>query len=363
MTFTSKKLQGQVTRKSYHTSFPVSTMLFSLVFLSLCLCFGEARSNRILLRDVDVITLYHDKFAQSRKGYRLPQLKCVGGSGFKHPQYYPKVVQCYNRGFDGRDVQWECKAELDKSASFGAVNVNCEGYDYPEDEYIVYGSCALEYELNVRGSIREKINHRTFEKVYTHAQNNSGYFIIIGLIILAAIIWYFCIRPTFPCEYIPPTGFEFSQSQQRPPPPPYDEAIFDDHEDNSTRRRQAPSAPPEYGWTSNVMGSSQSRSRWNWNKSNDQSSSWLSNGLAAGAGFLGGYFMGSRSNTNPGSSFSGCSRTTPIYTEEESFIRSGNSFSDLHYSSSNTQFTHGRRSRTPSPETHISSGFGGTSRR
>ncbi|VDP52371.1 unnamed protein product [Schistosoma margrebowiei] len=135
MTFTSKKLQGQVTRKSYHTSFPVSTMLFSLVFLSL--------SNRILLRDVDVITLYHDKFAQSRKGYRLPQLKCVGGSGFKHPQYYPKVVQCYNRGFDGRDVQWECKAELDKSASFGAVNVNCEGYDYPEDEYIVYGSCAV----------------------------------------------------------------------------------------------------------------------------------------------------------------------------------------------------------------------------
>lgn len=107
-----------------------------------------------MLRDVDVITLYHDKFAQSRKGYRLPQvsycgswiffqLKCVGGSGFKHPQYYPKVVQCYNRGFDGRDVQWECKAELDKSVSFGAVNVNCEGYDYPEDEYIVYGSCAV----------------------------------------------------------------------------------------------------------------------------------------------------------------------------------------------------------------------------
>lgn len=107
-----------------------------------------------MLRDVDVITLYHDKFAQSRKGYRLPQvsycgswiffqLKCIGGSGFKHPQYYPKVVQCYNRGFDGRDVQWECKAELDKSVSFGAVNVNCEGYDYPEDEYIVYGSCAV----------------------------------------------------------------------------------------------------------------------------------------------------------------------------------------------------------------------------
>ncbi|CAH8645439.1 unnamed protein product [Schistosoma rodhaini] len=193
----------------------------------------------------------------------------------------------------------------------------------------------------------------TFEKIYTHAQNNSGYFIIIGLIVVAAMLWYFCIRPTFPCDYIPPTGFDFSQSQQRPPPPTYDETIFNDHEDNFTRRRQAPSAPPEYGWTSNVMGPSQSRSRWNWNKSEDQSTSWLSNGLAAGAGFLGGYFMGSRSKTNPGS---GYSRTTPVYTEEESFVRSGSGFSDSHYTSLNTHFTHDRRSRTPSPETHISSG-------
>ncbi|CAH8619098.1 unnamed protein product [Schistosoma rodhaini] len=165
-----------------------------------------------------------------------------------------------------------------------------------------------------------------FEKIYAHAQNNSGYFIIIGLIVLAAILWYFCIRPTFPCDYIPPTGFDFSQSQQRPPPPTYDETIFNDHEDNSTRRRQAPSAPPEYGWTSNVMGPSQSRSRWNWNKSEDQSTSWLSNGLSA------------------------------VCTEEESFVRSGTGFSDSHYTSSNTHFTHDRRSRTPSPETHISSG-------
>ncbi|CAH8645453.1 unnamed protein product [Schistosoma rodhaini] len=218
-----------------------------------------------------------------------------------------------------------------------------------------------DHEINAKGVIKSDIIGntkrcfitRTFEKIYTHAQNNSGYFIIIGLIVLAAISWYFCIRPTFPCDYIPPTGFDFSQSQQRPPPPTYDETIFKDHEDNSTRRRQAPSAPPEYGWTSNVMGPSQSRSRWNWNKSEDQSTSWLSNGLAAGAGFLGGYFMGSRSNTNPGS---GYSRTTPVYTEEESFVRSGSGFSDSHYTSSNTHFTHDRRSRTPSPETHISSG-------
>ncbi|TNN17081.1 Store-operated calcium entry-associated regulatory factor [Schistosoma japonicum] len=119
-----------------------------------------AKSRRVLLRNVDVITLHHDRLAESRKGYRLPQLKCVGGSGFKYPQYYPKVVQCYNRGFDGHDVQWECKAELDKSVSLGSINVNCEGYDYPDDEFIVYDSCALEYELNVRSPIRVKRYNR-----------------------------------------------------------------------------------------------------------------------------------------------------------------------------------------------------------
>ncbi|CAH8297827.1 unnamed protein product, partial [Schistosoma turkestanicum] len=141
------------TRDCCYTSFK---MFFFLICIYVGVCFSEAKSNRVLLRDVDVITLHHDKFAQSRKGYRLPQLKCVGGSGFKYPQYYPRVAQCYNRGFDGHDVQWECKAELDKSVSFGSVNVNCEGYDYPEDEYILHGSCALEYELNLRKPIQEK---------------------------------------------------------------------------------------------------------------------------------------------------------------------------------------------------------------
>ncbi|CAH8290419.1 unnamed protein product, partial [Schistosoma turkestanicum] len=166
--------------------------------------------------------------------------------------------------------------------------------------------------------------------------------------------------PAFPYESIPSSGFD---SSQRPPPPSYEETILNDHEDYSTtRRRQTPSAPPpEYGWTSTVIGSPQSHSRWNWNKSEQQSSSWLSNGLAAGAGFLGGYFMGSRTNTNRGG---GCSRTVPIYTEEESCIRNGHLFSDSYSSTCDTHFTHHQhRSRTPSPETHISSGFGGTSRR
>ncbi|CAH8580921.1 unnamed protein product [Heterobilharzia americana] len=325
--------------------------IFGSVIISLLFCFCEAKSDRILLRNIDALTFYHDRLAQSRKGYRLPQLKCIGGSGFKYPEYYPKTVQCYNRGFDGREVQWECKAELDKAVSFGPVNVNCEGYDYPEDDYILHGSCALEYELNLRHHRKERRYDRAFEKAYISARNNSGY-LIIGLLILTAVgIWYFCIRSSgFPYEHVTESDGSFPHG----PPPSYEETILNNDEDYFTRRRSPPSAPPEYGWSSHLINTSRGSSHSHWRKAEDQTShSWLYNGISAGAGFLGGYFMGSRSSNS-----AGCSRPTRVCTEE-SYVRNGNVYTDPRYESS----THYHRSRTPSPETHLSSGFGGTSRR
>lgn len=39
--------------------------------------------------------------------------------------------------------QWECKADLDNAVRFGKINVYCEGYDYPDDPYILKGSCGV----------------------------------------------------------------------------------------------------------------------------------------------------------------------------------------------------------------------------
>ena len=44
-------------------------------------------------------------------------------------------------------LQWECKSELPAGISLGETTVNCEGYSHPDDEYILRGSCGLEYEL------------------------------------------------------------------------------------------------------------------------------------------------------------------------------------------------------------------------
>jgi len=88
--------------------------------------------------------------ARERQG----QLACIGGSGRWEEQ--PGLVQCYNRGSDGRSIQWECKAEMDNSLRFGQVEVVCEGFDHPGDPYILVGSCGLEYHLELTREGRER---------------------------------------------------------------------------------------------------------------------------------------------------------------------------------------------------------------
>ena len=38
---------------------------------------------------------------------------------------------------------------MDNLYRFGSVEVVCEGYDYPDDPYILKGSCGLEYTLEL----------------------------------------------------------------------------------------------------------------------------------------------------------------------------------------------------------------------
>ena len=43
--------------------------------------------------------------------------------------------------------QWECKADMDNAFRFGNIEVVCEGYSYPEDPYILKGSCGVSANL------------------------------------------------------------------------------------------------------------------------------------------------------------------------------------------------------------------------
>ena len=109
---------------------------------------NEPPGASVLLRDVNALTLYKDRFTTGRRSSPVPQLKCVGGSA-GCGAFVPQVVQCINKGWDGVDVQWQCKADMDNSYRFGQIEVNCEGYSHPNDAYILTGSCALEYKLEL----------------------------------------------------------------------------------------------------------------------------------------------------------------------------------------------------------------------
>ncbi|XP_008316009.1 store-operated calcium entry-associated regulatory factor [Cynoglossus semilaevis] len=104
--------------------------------------------DSVLLRDVQVLTLYKGQFTRARRSQPIPQLQCVGGSAGCHT-FVPEVVQCQNKGWDGVDVQWECKTDLDNSYRFGRIEVSCEGYNHPTDAYVLKGSCGLEYTLEL----------------------------------------------------------------------------------------------------------------------------------------------------------------------------------------------------------------------
>ncbi|VDK83541.1 unnamed protein product, partial [Cylicostephanus goldi] len=79
---------------------------------------GECGANdRVLLKDVNTITLRDGQYTTGRREAPVPQLKCVGGSA--KGEYRPRTVQCMRQGFDGVDYQWKCVADMPNEFEFG----------------------------------------------------------------------------------------------------------------------------------------------------------------------------------------------------------------------------------------------------
>ncbi|XP_022698728.1 store-operated calcium entry-associated regulatory factor-like [Varroa jacobsoni] len=125
---------------------PVSALGLLLIGLSLSTAQWSG-AKRIKEKDLEVITLEEGKYTTARRTAPVLQLNCLSGC-----EQTPKTVQCYNRGWDGNGNNWECKATLPTGVSFGQMDVNCEGFDYPDDTYITVGSCSLSYRLVGRAS-------------------------------------------------------------------------------------------------------------------------------------------------------------------------------------------------------------------
>lgn len=135
------------------------------VFLSLaCHTFDASAarkpSNSVLLSNVKSLTLKGGKDTSARRSSPIPQLSCVGGNA--RGLYEIDVMRCTNSGsdYDEDNVQWTCKASLPPEFKLGSTDVICEGYDSPEDPYILKGSCGVEYRLVLTETGEEKYGPR-----------------------------------------------------------------------------------------------------------------------------------------------------------------------------------------------------------
>jgi len=177
----------------------------------------SSKQDRVRLKNVEALTLYSDRWTTSRRSAPVKQLTCVGGS-CNGAQL--QAAQCYNRGFDGNDVQWECKADLPSNYKFGRLEVSCEGYEYPDDDYILAGSCGLEYTIE---DISKSSNsyYSSFRNLSNHVDGEGSSWLTIVVIIAAAIALYFYFRPnnTTPPTSIPRPGPSPGPNPSDPPPP------------------------------------------------------------------------------------------------------------------------------------------------
>ena len=114
-----------------------------ILTLGLCLCLCRASAIKVKLSDVKAITLTAGQFTTGRRSAPVLQQQCRGN----FCNHAPTTIQCTNTGSDGLDAQWDCQADLPEWLSFKNPDVNCEGYDYPTDPYILAGSCGMSYSL------------------------------------------------------------------------------------------------------------------------------------------------------------------------------------------------------------------------
>lgn len=71
-------------------------------------------------------------------------------------------MRCKNMGadYDAQDIQWTCTASLPPEFKLGSADVVCEGYDSPDDPYVLKGSCGAEYRLILTELGEEKYGRR-----------------------------------------------------------------------------------------------------------------------------------------------------------------------------------------------------------
>lgn len=123
----------------------LALLFFVSIFSGQASAYDPNAHRAVRLTDVPNLVLSNNKMTTARRVAPIPQMSCVGGHC--NVAYMPTTMQCQNTGHNGVDVTWKCTADMHPGYKLGETNVVCEGFNYPEDPFILAGSCGVEYRL------------------------------------------------------------------------------------------------------------------------------------------------------------------------------------------------------------------------
>ncbi|KAA1101957.1 hypothetical protein PGT21_034208 [Puccinia graminis f. sp. tritici] len=80
-------------------------------------------NSKVLLSEIPTLTFFDGEKTNFRRTSPADQLVCQGpGCNI----FRPDVIQCYNKGGSGTDVNWKCEADLPAKLKLGRVEVGCK---------------------------------------------------------------------------------------------------------------------------------------------------------------------------------------------------------------------------------------------
>ena len=270
--------------------------------------------DAVRLESIKALTFQKDKDTTHRRVSALPQLSCIGGSGCQY--FQPESVRCVNSGssYDASSIEWTCTASLPPEVKLGSTDVVCEGYDNPDDDYVLKGSCALEYRLLLTDIGVEKFGKQSNTRWFGDDDGGNGEggngFLAPALFWLlfcsvAGWILYSLWRNTFHPErnHGGPRnpnrggwGGGWDDDGNDDPPPPYS-PFGDDYSGPSAKARSSPRTYTPRNPRTNQAGSNRASSSHSADAQQQRGGSWWQNMGSAAAGGAAGYMAANARNS------------------------------------------------------------------
>jgi hypothetical protein len=141
----------------------------------------EPDGDKVKMRDVETLLFRKEMMTTGRRSKPVSQMICEG-----HPckKNAPDSISCKNIGWDGKDPIWDCTTSEMKDTKLSKIEVQCEGYEYPDDPNILVGSCAVIFQLNYKDEV---INSLDWSRTRPDRKDEPSP--LVGLMIMTGMVW------------------------------------------------------------------------------------------------------------------------------------------------------------------------------